>query len=295
MAGSDSGGGAGIQADLKTMQRFGVYGLSVVTAVTAQNTLGVQDIRVMDADFVRRQLASVMEDIGADAVKIGMLGNESIVLTVAQGLRTYDARPIVVDPVMVAKGGEPLLSRGAVVALKESLFPIGTIITPNVPEAQALCGYSLDGWNACRRAMEDMALMGPRAVILKGGHMSAQTRPDFPWASRVKQPVAVDLLFHDGQITFLVAPRIESRKTHGTGCTFSAALASMLARGTSLPDAVAGAKSYVYRAIEGARDWDVGNGQGPIDHAASHAAPCGLEEGGAYWLEGRTWRELCFD
>jgi len=253
IAGSDSGGGAGIQADLKTFSANGVYGASVITALTAQNTRGVQAIHDVPAAFVAAEIDSVFSDLRVDSVKIGMLSQSSVIEAVAAGLVRHGARAIVVDPVMVATSGDRLLSEGAADSLKRLLFPLAAVITPNLHEAAAL----LDAEMARDEAdMRDQGLklldMGPRAVLMKGGHGSGAE--------------AVDLLIsHDG-VHRLAAPRTPTRNTHGTGCTLSAAIAAGLAKGQTLATAVSAAKTYVSAAIAAADRLGVGSGHGPTHH-----------------------------
>lgn len=279
IAGSDSGGGAGIQADLKTMQQFQVYGTSVMTAITAQNTLGVQGIMEVDPAFVSLQLQSVMADIGADAMKTGMLSSAAIIGEVADFLARVTMPHVVVDPVMIAKGGAPLLRADAISAMKERLLPIATIVTPNIPEAETLCGFSLDSWDACRKAAFLIADMGPDFVIIKGGHMTHDTQE---WAT--------DLIYRkNAGFTYLTTPRILTKKSHGTGCTYSAAITAMLARGATPLQAITTAKTYVYDALFGAKDWDVGSGHGPIDHSVKAAHAPILPENHRYALINNEW------
>lgn len=295
VAGSDSGGGAGIQADLKAFAAYEVYGASVITALTAQNTLGVQGVRATDPAFVREQLDSVLSDIGADAIKTGMLATAEITATVADRLAQHPA-PLVVDPVMMAKGGEPLLEPDAQHALITRLLPLATVVTPNIPEASALWGHPIESWADAQRAAEAILARGPYAVIIKGGHAQVNWGPLAPgWDA---ETWSVDLLF-DGQTwTWLAARRVPSRKTHGTGCTFSAAMAAALARlapGERRPQAdllvraAASAKAYVHEAIAAAADWDVGAGHGPTDHSVSPRIPDHLPAGGKYRWQGTSW------
>ena len=251
IAGSDSGGGAGIQADLKTFTVLGVYGMSVITAVTAQDTVGVRDVRMMEREFVAAQMDAVLGDIGCDAVKTGMLGTAEIVEEVASGLVTYRAPNVVVDPVMIAKSGDRLLAEDARIAVIEHLLPVARLVTPNLPEADALLGGEVT-----RGTMEEAARalceMGAEAALIKGGHLGGRT--------------AVDLLYdtETGRVSRYYAPRIETENTHGTGCTFSAAIAAFLARGWRLERAVAWGKRFVTEAIR--RGLPLGEGHGPTDH-----------------------------
>jgi hydroxymethylpyrimidine/phosphomethylpyrimidine kinase len=249
IAGSDSGGGAGIQADLKTMHQFQVYGMSVLTAVTAQNTQGVQGIFGVDPAFVRQQLESIVADIGADAVKTGMLGTRDIIVEVARFLERHPLPNLVVDPVMVAKGGAPLLAEDAVDALVHSLLPLATVVTPNLPEAEVLYGAPIRSWDECRQAAADIARRGPEIVVIKGGHTPAEWSlpDDFP--ADVSAQSAIDLVYHKGTFTYFATPRVQSKNTHGTGCTYSAAITAYLARGLSLVQAVQQAKEYITQAI----------------------------------------------
>ena len=256
IAGSDSGGGAGIQADLKAFAARGVYGMSALTAITAQNTVGVQGVFELPPDFVGQQIDSVMSDIGADAWKTGMLSNADIIRVVAERARHYGVERLVVDPVMVAKSGDRLLAPEAEAALVERLLPLAAVVTPNLPEAQALTGMNIENMAAMRQAAEAILRMGPRCVLVKGGHLKAG---------------AADDLFYDGEtMRELSAPRIETRNTHGTGCTFSAALATELARGLEPLDAAGRAKTFITEAIR--HGLDLGGGHGPTDPVAGAAA-----------------------
>lgn len=253
IAGSDSSGGAGIQADLKTFSAFGVYGASVLTALTAQNTLGVQGVDAVRPQFVVDQLASVLSDLNVGAIKTGMLATAPIVKAIAGELSRRQRLPLVVDPVMVATSGDVLLAPDAIDALKSDLFPLATLITPNIPEAAALLGAPpADTDDAAVDQACALARLGKAAVLLKGGHGSGS--------------VAVDILCVDGDVTQFVAPRIDTPHTHGTGCTLSAAIAALLARGAVLEDAVRRAKAYVSAALAAGRDIGVGQGSGPVDH-----------------------------
>jgi len=249
IAGSDSGGGAGIQADLKTFAAHGAYGMSVVTAVTAQNTLGVTAVEVLPVPIVRAQLDAVLGDLGVDGIKIGMLASAAIVDAVADGLVAARGVPIVLDPVMVAKGGASLLADDAVEALRERLLPLATLVTPNLPEAERLVGRRI-ATEAHRVAA--CAALGAAgcAVLLKGGHGDGDE--------------IVDLLWHEGEVHRFTQARQHTRATHGTGCTLSSAIAARLARGEPLPAAVGGALDYVQAAIATAPGF--GAGHGPLNH-----------------------------
>jgi hydroxymethylpyrimidine/phosphomethylpyrimidine kinase len=248
IAGSDSGGGAGIQADLKTMLALGVHGMTVVCAVTAQNSVGVQGYWELPPEAVRAQLDSVLGDIGAQAIKTGMLASAEIVLAVSDRLSAVDA-PVVVDPVAVSKHGDSLLSRGALDALRSDLLPLATVVTPNLLEAELLTGMTITDEKAMLAAARQIASCGPRWVLVKGGHL-----PGNP----------VDLLFGDGQVIRFPGHRIASRHTHGTGCTLASAIASQLALGADVPTAIESAKEYVTGAIDGG--FPLGAGIGPVDH-----------------------------
>jgi hydroxymethylpyrimidine/phosphomethylpyrimidine kinase len=248
IAGSDSGAGAGIQADLKTFAALGVYGLSALTAVTAQNTLGVRAVEEITPEIVAAQINAVMEDIGADAAKTGMLSSPPIIETVAERIRHWRLR-VVVDPVMVAKGGDPLLQPEAVDTLRGVLLPLAEVITPNLPEAEVLTGRTLTTLEAMRDAARAIHALGARHVVVKGGHRAAEP---------------VDVYFDGQRFIELRGARIETLHTHGTGCTFSAAIAALLARGLSMEDAVRGAKDYITEAIRHAPG--IGHGHGPVGH-----------------------------
>lgn len=250
IAGSDSSGGAGIQADLKTFAAFGVFGMSAITAVTAQNTLTVARVLALPPDMVTAQLDAVIADIPPDATKIGMLANAGIAEALAQALSRHRLRNIVLDTVMIAKGGAPLLDDGdALTVLRNQLLPLAAIVTPNVPEARALTGMAIEGVADLERAAERLLDLGARAVLIKGGHLAGP---------------AIDV-FHDGQNTVrLESPRIDARHTHGTGCTLSSAIAARLALGDDLQSACRAAKAYVTDAIR--RAPGLGQGNGPLGH-----------------------------
>jgi hydroxymethylpyrimidine/phosphomethylpyrimidine kinase len=259
IAGSDSGGGAGIQADLKTFAAHGAYGMSAVTAVTVQNTLGVTAVHPVPPEIVAAQIDAVLDDIGADAIKIGMLGNAEFIRAVAARLRFHRGSetggiPVILDPVMVAKGGAPLLEDAAVTALVEELLPLATVVTPNLPELARLTGLPVASEGNRRRAAEALAESGP-AVLAKGGHAVP--------AGDSEDGDVVDLLLAEGTWHRFVHPRLAVRSTHGTGCTLAAALAARLAAGEPLPAAAAGAIEYVAGAIAAA--YPLGGGIGPVD------------------------------
>ncbi len=247
IAGSDSGGGAGIQADLKTFSAFGVYGMTAVTAITAQNTVGVQAILELPVPLIAAQIDSVMNDIGVDAAKTGMLGSFEIVQAVSDAIRDRGIQRLVVDPVMVAKSGDVLLQDDAVEAVRTRLLPLALVATPNLPEAEVLTGLAIRDQNGMRIAARAIAALGVEWVIIKGGHLSDDQD-------------AVDLVFDGREF----ASRVATKNTHGTGCTFSAAIAAGLARGFEPGDAIRRAKRYVTRAIE--TSLAIGAGHGPTNH-----------------------------
>lgn len=249
IAGSDSGGGAGIQADLKTFAALGVYGSSVLTAVTAQNTLGVTAVHEIPTDVITKQIDAVLNDIGADAVKTGMLVNSEIIECVAQQLEKHQVRTLVVDPVMVAKSGDHLLQQDSVQALASRLLPLAAVVTPNIPEAERLIGMSIVTDDDVHLAAEKIIGMGARGVVVKGGH---------------REGPATDLFYDGTRFQDFSAPRVDTPNTHGTGCTFASAVAAGLARGMDVLDAVAMAKEYVTEAIR--RSFPIGKGHGPLNH-----------------------------
>lgn len=254
VAGSDSGGGAGVQADLKTMSALGVYGATAITAVTAQNTRAVTAVHELPADMVRAQIDAVFDDLAVAAVKVGMLASAPIADAVADRLAAYAGAPVVIDPVMVAKAGARLLDDSAVATVRRRLLPLATVLTPNLPEAAALLGGSTpmdpEAMLATGRAL---AQLGPRWVLVKGGHLG----PPYP---------ALDVLVGPGEPTWFEAPRIDSRHTHGTGCTLSAAITALLAHGLPVEAAVRAAKAYLSGAIAAAPRLAVGAGHGPVHH-----------------------------
>jgi hydroxymethylpyrimidine/phosphomethylpyrimidine kinase len=249
IAGSDSSAGAGIQADLKTFAAFGVYGTSVITAITAQNTRGVYRVQEVSPEIVAAQIDAVVGDIGADVVKTGMLPSAGIVDVVVEKVQEYGLTELVVDPVMRAKGGEPLLAEDAVAVVRERLLPLALIVTPNLSEAAALVGRGLDGWDDVRWAAREIVGMGARNVVIKGGHL------DGP---------AIDLLYDGQEYHEFFAPRVDTRNTHGTGCTFASAIAASLAKGSTVRQAVAAAKAYVTKALQ--QSYPLGQGAGPVHH-----------------------------
>lgn len=249
IAGSDSSGGAGIQADIKTMTVNGVYAMSAVTALTAQNTTGVAGIMETPPDFLAQQLDCIFTDIFPDAVKTGMVPSVPLIEVIAAKLRQYGARNLVVDPVMVATSGARLISEDAVTALKENLFPLAAVLTPNIPEAEVLSGQSVTGVAGMEAAARSIGEAYGCAVLCKGGH-------------RVND--ADDLLWCDGTLTWFRGRRIDNPNTHGTGCTLSSAIAANLAKGFTLEDAVERSKAYISGALE--TMLDLGKGSGPLDH-----------------------------
>ena len=252
IAGSDSGGGAGIQADLKTFTAFQVYGLSVLTAITAQNTLGVQGVETLPPDFVTLQIRSVLSDIGADAGKTGMLATNEIVAAVAEGVREFQLPNLVVDPVMVSATGHRLLDEDAVEAVKTLLFPLATVVTPNLDEATILWGEKVKDLNGMKEAAKAIKALGPRYVLVKGGHLSG--------------PKILDVLYDGKRFEVWDTPKIPTEHTHGSGCTISAAIAAGLAKGHEVKEAVDTAQRYIHAAIRTAVK--IGKGKGPVNHLA---------------------------
>lgn len=254
IAGSDSGGGAGIQADLKTFSALGCFGMTAITAITAQNTCGVNAIHPVPADMLAKQIDAVVTDIGVDAVKIGMLHDPDVVNVVAQAIKRYRWQRVVLDPVMVATSGDRLIAEETIAVLVRELFPLVTVITPNLDEAALLLERTLHDESELEAAAEDLIKLGTQAVLLKGGHLPGTN--------------IVDLLLQTGQPPLRMSSlRIESQNTHGTGCTLSSAVACYLALGHALTDAVRLARGYVYQAIAQGADVKTGNGHGPLNHA----------------------------
>jgi hydroxymethylpyrimidine/phosphomethylpyrimidine kinase len=254
IAGSDSGGGAGIQADLKTLAANGCYGMSVITALTAQNTQGVTGIHPVPVDFVARQLDAVLSDLGADAVKVGMLYSAELIEMVARKLKEYQMSPIVLDPVMVAQSGDKLLRDDAVAALKIHLIPLAEILTPNIPEASALLGRKISVAAEMPAAAAELAQLGCRNVLVKGGHLEGKDCDDCLYLGAERRTVRFP------------GSRVETRNNHGTGCTLSSAIAAFLARGDEAGTAVRRAKEYITGAIRAGAAYRIGHGHGPVHH-----------------------------
>lgn len=251
-AGSDSGGGAGIQADIKTVTCLGGYAMTAVTALTAQNTEGVFGVVGVEPDFIVRQIELALTDIGADAIKTGMLHSGPVMEAVAGAIAPLAATvPVVVDPVMVAKGGHPLLEPDAVAVLKRVMLPLAAVLTPNLPEAERLAGLEITDLAGMKKAAEMLRSLGPAAVLVKGGHLEG--------------PVVHDVLAEEGGVSVFDQPRIETRHTHGTGCTLASAIATGLAQGLALREAVGRARRYLEEALRRAPGY--GRGHGPVDHA----------------------------
>jgi hydroxymethylpyrimidine/phosphomethylpyrimidine kinase len=262
IAGSDSSGGAGIQADLKTFAALGTYGMTCICALTAQNTTGVTGVVNTPVSLVEAQLQAVFDDIPPDAVKTGMLSSEPIVKTVAKFLGSHHKQPIVVDPVMVATTGAVLLEEGAISAYKEDLLPLADVLTPNIPEAEKLSGLSIHSVDDMEQAAKKIGEFGCGAVLVKGGH-------------RVHD--ALDVLWDGKTMHHFQGKKIDTENTHGTGCTLSSAIAAYLAKGKSLPEAVEAAKKYLTGAIESSAIHKVGHGHGPVDH---------------FWFYGKSWGQM---
>ncbi|WP_324767478.1 bifunctional hydroxymethylpyrimidine kinase/phosphomethylpyrimidine kinase [Streptomyces kunmingensis] len=277
VAGSDSGGGAGIQADLKTMLALGTHGMSVVTAVTAQNSLGVQGAWELPAEAVRAQYRSVVDDIGVQAVKTGMLSSPELVECVAE-LLANTAAPIVIDPVGVSKHGDSLLAASALDSVRTKLLPTATVATPNLDEVAQLTGVHVETEDGMRRAAAAMLAYGPRWVVIKGGHLRSSSASGGPGSDLAGSVEAVDLLTDGSEEHWLRAPRHDNRHTHGTGCTLASAIAAQLAKGQSVPEAVRAAKEYVTGAI--AAGFALGGGIGPVDHGWRFRSSAGMDSPG---------------
>ena len=268
IAGSDSGDGAGIQADLKTCASLGCYGMTAITAITVQNTLGVTGIHSIPLDTVRGQIDAVVQDIGVDAVKIGMLATPEVVGVVADAIRRHKIRNVVLDPVMVATSGDRLIAPETAQVLVKELFPLASVITPNLDEAAMLLGRDIDGIGELDAAVADLLAMGAPAVLLKGGHLSGD--------------LVMDVLGQQGQshgdYLRLQSQRIATHNGHGTGCTLSSAIASYLAQGLALPEAVTLARQYILGAIEAGADVYTGQGHGPLNHGYAPRAQLVLQD-----------------
>ena len=258
IAGSDSGGGAGIQADLKTFFRFGVFGTSAITAITAQNTLGVELWAPVSAELLSKQIDAVASDLHPAAVKSGMVGNAALIRVVADSIRRNHLRPYVLDPVIIATSGDSLLDAGGAEAIREELVPIATLVTPNTDEALALTGVSVTDEASMRDAAERLLVLGAKAALIKGGHLDSGN-----------DSTVIDV-FYDGEFTVFSHPRIATTSTHGTGCTLSAAITAQLAKGVPLRESVRVAIDYVHAGIETAPG--LGSGRGPLNHFADGSA-----------------------
>jgi hydroxymethylpyrimidine/phosphomethylpyrimidine kinase len=254
IAGSDSGGGAGIQADLKTFAAIGCYGMSVITALTAQNTQGVTAIHALPPSFAIEQMTAVFTDIGADAVKIGMLYSAELIEAISETLNKYRARNIVLDPVMVAQSGDKLLQDDAIQAIKDHLMPVADVVTPNLPEAEVLLGQKIESFEDMQRAARSLAQFGSRSVLIKGGHLEGN--------------ISTDLLYltEEDRFVILEAERIASTNNHGTGCTLSSAIAAYMSKGSDIENAANKAKTYIHHAIRAGAAYKIGHGHGPVHH-----------------------------
>ncbi len=254
IAGSDSGGGAGIQADLKTFAAIGCYGMSVITALTAQNTQGVTAIHALPPSFAIEQMTAVFTDIGADAVKIGMLYSAELIEAISETLNKYRARNIVLDPVMVAQSGDKLLQDDAIQAIKDHLMPVADVVTPNLPEAEVLLGQKIESFEDMQRAARSLAQFGSRSVLIKGGHL--------------EESKSTDLLYltEEDRFVSLEADRIASANNHGTGCTLSSAIAAYMSRGSHIEEATRQAKTFIHKAIGAGAAYKIGHGHGPVHH-----------------------------
>lgn len=252
IAGSDSCGGAGVQADIKTMSALGVYAASAITSVTVQNTLGVQAIQAIQPEIVAGQIRAVMDDIKPTAIKVGMVNDQATILTIADTLQQYSPQKLVVDPVMVSTSGSMLMQNDALGTFCSRLLPMATLLTPNIPEAEVLSNLSIRSTDDMDAAGSSILAMGCKAVLIKGGHLEGRK---------------IDKLYlPDGEIRSFVHESIATRNTHGTGCTLSSAIAAFMARGLALADAVAQAKTYLSQALEAGKDVHIGEGHGPVNH-----------------------------
>lgn len=254
IAGSDSGGGAGIQADIKAISAMGCYAASAITAITVQNTLGVQAVHPVPLDILRGQIDAVLSDIGADAIKIGMLHSSEVVNLVAEMIEKYQIRNIVLDPVMVSTSGHRLIEEDAVEVIKTRLMPLARVITPNVPEAEILAGCKIAGEDEFEAIARKLSDNGNVSVLMKAGHLSGDSLVDYFYNAE------------DDTITKLQSKRVQTRNTHGTGCTLSSAFAASLAKGENLTDAAISAKRYIEQAIISGAEYEIGKGHGPVNH-----------------------------
>ena len=254
IAGSDSGGGAGIQADLKTFAANRCYGMSVITALTAQNTRGVTAIHALPPSFAVDQLTAIFTDIGTDAIKIGMLYSAELIEAVAETLNNFRPRNIVLDPVMVAQSGDKLLQDEAIQAIKEHLMPVADVVTPNLPEAEVLLGQQIETFQDVQRAARELSRIGGRSILIKGGHMAESKSTDLLY------------LTEEDRFCSLEAARIDSQNNHGTGCTLSSAIAAHMARGSDIEEAVNKAKTFIHNAIRAGAAYKIGHGHGPVHH-----------------------------
>jgi len=264
IAGSDSGGGAGIQADLKTFLSFNVFGMSVLTSITAQNTLGVRTVHDIPPEIIGKQIDAVMEDMGVNSVKTGMVSSKEIIEVITNRIKKYSIKNLVVDPVMVAKSGDRLLQKNAEVSLVKKLLPVTYILTPNVYEAELISGIQIKSTKDAQEAAEKIHKKGPDFVLIKGGHLHSKDK-------------AVDILFNGKTFEYFKAERIETKNTHGTGCTFSAAITACLSKGMDAHHAIEAAKDYITRAIQHAPD-NIGKGSGPLYHNIQPLSPSAFEE-----------------
>ena len=252
IAGSDSCGGAGVQADIKTMSALGVYAASAITSVTVQNTLGVQAIQAIQPEIVAGQIRAVMDDIKPTAIKVGMVNDQATILAIADTLRQYSPKHLIVDPVMVSTSGSMLMQKDALGTFCRQLLPMATLLTPNIPEAEVLSDTTIRSAEDMDAAGRRILDMGCKAVLIKGGHLKGKK---------------IDKLFmSDGKVCSFVHESIATRNTHGTGCTLSSAIAAFMARGLGMPDAVAQAKSYLSQALEAGKNVHIGEGHGPVNH-----------------------------
>lgn len=254
IAGSDSGGGAGIQADIKAISAMGCYAASAITAITVQNTLGVQAVHPVPLDILRGQIDAVLSDIGADAVKIGMLHSSEVVILVAEMIEKYAIRNVVLDPVMVSTSGHRLIEEDAVEVIKSRLLPLARVITPNVPEAEILAGCKITGEDEFEAIARMLSDNGNVSVLMKAGHLSGDSLVDYFYNAE------------DDSMTKLQSKRVQTRNTHGTGCTLSSAFAASLAKGENLTDAAISAKRYIEQAIISGAEYEIGKGHGPVNH-----------------------------